>query len=167
MASAKPLPSQERLQELFDYSVITGHLYHRQGRNRGHTAGGLSGNKGYLYAWVDGKLYRAHRLVWKWVTGDDHLHGVIDHCDRDPINNAWHNLRSATHSANLANSKVNSRNTSGYKGVSYHKASGKWMAMVWKERQHHYLGLYNTPEEAHAAYVEAAERFHGEFARVE
>jgi hypothetical protein len=48
--------------------------------------------------------------------------------------------------------------------VSFHKRIGKWQAAI-----HHgktmSLGYFETPEEAHKAYVEAANRFRGEFAR--
>ena len=165
MPKPKPLPTQERLQELFDYSVITGHLYHRQGRNQGQIAGGVTGTKGYRSVWVDQTLFRAHRLIWCWVTGEDPINQVIDHADRATDNNAWCNLRCATHSDNLANSKLTTRNTSGFKGVSFHRGAQRWMAMAWRGGRPNYLGLFDTPEEAHAAYLAAAERLHGEFAR--
>ncbi len=165
MTKPKPLPTQERLQELFDYSVTTGHLYHRQGRNQGQIAGGVTGAKGYRHVWVDRLLFRAHRLIWCWVTGEDPINQVIDHADRATDNNAWHNLRLADRCQNLSNCKRHKDNASGFKGVSWDKRTQRWEAKICHQRKQMSLGRFDTPEEAHAAYVAAAERLHGEFAR--
>lgn len=162
------MPSQERLQELFDYSVVTGALYRRKGVKgfpRGRSVGFDNGN-GYLRTVVDGHKVYNHRLVWKLVTGQEPTTN-IDHIDGDSTNNAWHNLRLATQAQNCRNQALKTTNTSGFKGVSYSKVSKKWVATIWRDYRCHYLGLYGTPEQAHAAYVEAAERLHGEFARVQ
>jgi len=56
-------------------------------------------------------------------------------------------------------------NTSGFKGVTWIKQSQKWAAQIQHNGQNHYLGLFNTAEEAHAVRCEAAHRLHGKFAR--
>jgi hypothetical protein len=89
----------------------------------------------------------------------------IDHIDGNKLNNSWSNLRSALHQQNQCNIKRRSDNTSGFKGVSFHAGAGKWMAMVMKDSKSHYLGLYETPEAAHAAYCKAAADLHGAFFR--
>jgi hypothetical protein len=163
----RPLPTQERLQELFEYSVTTGLLYHRQGRRKGLPAGGQSGkaHQRYIHVWVDRELYRAHRVIWCLVTGDDPKELQIDHADCDSTNNTWCNLRIATSSQNRFNQKLTVANTSGFKGVSWDKRCGKWLAKITYQHMKVRVGLFDTPEEAHAAYVEAAQRLHGEFAR--
>ena len=161
----KPLPTQERLHELFDYSVITGTLTRKigvRGSAAGLSVGSQNGN-GYLRTTLSRVKIYNHRVIWKWVTGEDPSERV-DHADGDRTNNAWHNLRLATQSQNLANHRLRSNNTSGFKGVSRH-SGGKWVAMVWKDYKPYHLGYFDTPEEAHAAYMAAAERLHGEFAR--
>jgi hypothetical protein len=58
---------------------------------------------------------------------------------------------------------MRSTNTSGYKGVSWDEASGQWRAQITEDGKRVNLGRYNTPEEAHAAYMEASNRVYGEF----
>ena len=81
------LPSPERLRELFDYSPLSGELVWRKGRRAGRTAGYDQG-RGYKRVKVDGVLYHAHRLVWKWLHGVD-LSGYIHHDRIDKGNQAW------------------------------------------------------------------------------
>ena len=163
----KPLPTQERLQELFEYSVVTGHLTWKAGPYRGRVAGRERTYAGQTrrFAFVDKSLYSYPRLVWMWVTDADPEVLDVDHIDCDPLHNAWHNLRLATRAQNLANLRKPSNNTSGFKGACWDKNRGLWLASIRHEGKHIYLGRYTTPEEAHAAYVEAAHRLKGEFAR--
>ncbi len=90
----------------------------------------------------------------------------VDHKNCNPLDNRRENLRIATRAQNLRNCRKRSDNTSGYKGVSWHKASKKWAAYIHVSCKKINLGLYLTPQEAHAAYSMAAEHLHGEFARL-
>lgn len=55
-------------------------------------------------------------------------------------------------------------NTSGYRGVSLHQASGKYQAQIRDDTGRQlFLGNFSTPEDAAAAYAEAARKYHGEF----
>ncbi len=85
---------------------------------------------------------------------------LIDHKDRDTLNNQRENLRVATHTQNMANRGIASNNTSGYKGVTLNKRTGKWAARVGKD----HLGAYSTAEEAAQIYNNAARERYGEFA---
>jgi hypothetical protein len=100
------------------------------------------------------------------MTGRDPA-GEIDHRDGNPFNNAWDNLRQATHSQNQCNRGVPANNKSGFKGVNQIqlKNSKKWWASIECEGKDYYLGCYTTPEAAASAYCEAAARLHGDFAR--
>ncbi len=90
----------------------------------------------------------------------------VDHEDGDGLNNRRSNLRRASHSENLRNQRRRADNTSGFKGVSpSRRTSRKWTARITIEGQRKRLGYFDTPEEAHAAYVEASRRLHGNFAR--
>ena len=92
---------------------------------------------------------------------------TIDHRDADATNNRWNNLRRATRSQNSANRRRPRHNTSGYKGVYLCRKSGKWCAHIgWNGRTIH-LGRFTTPQEAHDAYLKAARKLFGEFARAE
>lgn len=91
----------------------------------------------------------------------------VDHRDGNGLNNRRGNLRSATHAENICNQKTRTNNTSGFKGVSWNKRAGKWVANIRVDGKSQYLGLFVCPVEAHAAYCEASERLHGEFGRTE
>jgi hypothetical protein len=91
---------------------------------------------------------------------------MIDHRDGNRANNRWSNLRLATQSENSANRHRHINNTSGFKGVSLCKW-GKWRACIEKNGRKIHLGMYDTPQAAHAAYVAAARKLFGEFARTE
>jgi hypothetical protein len=92
---------------------------------------------------------------------------TIDHRDGDCTNNRWNNLRRATRSQNNANRSRPRHNTSGYKGASRCRRSGKWLAHIGINGKIIFLGRFETPQEAHAAYLKAARKLFGEFARAE
>jgi hypothetical protein len=89
----------------------------------------------------------------------------IDHKDGDKLNCLDENLRICKHLENTRNRGKNKNNTSGYKGVIWHKPSKKWEAYISDNngnREH--LGLFSTIETAAKAYNTAAVKYHGEFA---
>lgn len=89
---------------------------------------------------------------------------VVDHIDRNPLNNVRANLRLATPGENQRNSKKPVTNTSGYKGVSWDSRNQKWRVSIQVSGTKRNLGRYSTKEEAHQAYCEAALWLHGDFA---
>ncbi len=120
---------------------------------------------GYLQVQFAGLgSHKAHRIIWLIVYGE--CPKEIDHIDGDKLNNRLENLRKCDRSQNVWNRKRQKNNTSGFKGVHLHRQTNKWRAMIRVHRIKHDLGLHETPEDAHAAYCEAAARLHGEFARV-
>jgi hypothetical protein len=102
-------------------------------------------------------------VIWLIVTGE-WPPGEIDHCDTDGTNNAWRNLRPATPSQQKMNRKIQSNNTSGYKGVSKHGTN--WRAQIWSNRKRVGLGSFPTREQAYAAYCQANQDMHGDFSRI-
>lgn len=90
---------------------------------------------------------------------------VVDHIDGDGLNNRRSNLRLVDKSQNAQNAKKSSANTSGFKGVSFNKATGKWEACLRAQGKKRFLGLHQTPELAHAAYCRGIEKHFGEFGR--
>jgi hypothetical protein len=89
---------------------------------------------------------------------------LIDHRDGDGTNNRWSNLRSASSTQNLNNARRRCNNSSGFKGVYFNKKEGRYMAQIRTASKRLFLGLFDSAEEAHAAYVSAAKIHHGEFA---
>ena len=111
----------------------------------------------------DGKqtTLRMHRLIMNAKKGEQ-----VDHINHNTIDNQKENLRLCTGSQNSHNQGKRSNNTSGYKGVCRHKASGKWQAQISLSGKKIYLGNFATKEEAYEAYCKAALELHGEFAKV-
>jgi len=106
-----------------------------------------------------------HRVILALKLGRDLLAGEhVDHIDGDGLNNTRANLRVCSHGENSANRGKPSNNTSGLKGVDFHKASGKWRAQIAVNGTSKHLGLFTDKEAAYAAYCEAATQYHGEFA---
>ena len=87
----------------------------------------------------------------------------IDHINRDRQDNRLCNLRKATTSQNHLNTNTPISNTSGFKGVSWHKARGKWRAIVSFGGKSKHLGHFDTAEAAAKRYLEVAKAAHGEF----
>ena len=157
----------ERLRELLRYDPGTGIFSWLIWRSRSARAGDIAGHvysNGYVYIKIEGRNYLAHRLAWLYMTGE-WPKDEIDHENTIRSENWWDNLREATGFQNKANTKKSAANTSGLKGVSFHRRSNKWMAQIKSQGRHHYLGLFDAPEAAHAAYANAARRLHGAFAR--
>ena len=113
---------------------------------------------------ADGKqrATKLHRFI---LTAPDGM--VVDHINGDGLDNRRANLRLATSAGNAHNRRINKNNLSGFKGVRWNKAAQKWQAQIALGGKDHYLGLFDAPEAAHAAYVEAATRLHGDFAKMQ
>jgi hypothetical protein len=134
------------------------------GRFSGMKAGYIgSGGYAYVTISIDGRpLYLGmHRIIWALVHGALPP-GQIDHKNMDRTDNRIENLRAATSSENRRNSRFRSKNTSGFRGVSFH--CQKWRATIVVNRHQTFLGYFATREAAHAAYCLAAKKLHGEFA---
>lgn len=109
-----------------------------------------------------------HRVILERVLGRILIKGeMVDHIDDNTLNNSRSNLRLASKAENMRNTTLRRNSTSGYKGVSFSKIMNKWEAYITVMYKKIHLGFYDTPEEAHKAYCEAAIKYHGEFARFE
>lgn len=128
------------------------------GQRAGRVAGRLNG-MGYVIIGINRRGYRAHRLAWLYMTGDWPLH-QIDHIDGNRANNVFANLRDIPCHGNLQNTKIQVNNTSGYPGVGFHRASGKWYAKITIHRCVKSLGLFESKEDAAQAYLDAKQTYH-------
>jgi hypothetical protein len=115
---------------------------------------------GYIGIRVNYRRYLAHRLAWFYVN-EEWPSSELDHINGDKTDNRIANLRLATRSLNNANTKCRSK--SGLKGVVLIKYG--YRAGITINKRFHYLGTYETPEEAHAAYCRAAKKAFGDFHR--
>ena len=143
--------TKEIIKRYFYYNKDTGDLIRKIGISQtkaGDKAGHLKKSDGYVYIRFLGKVTTAHRIIWIMHNGEN------PNCDIDHINcirhdNRIENLRLANRSMNLHNSSARSRNTSGHKGIGYVKnGKRKWKAMVMIDYKQHYIGVFNTIEEA-------------------
>lgn len=159
--------TQDLLKELFDYR--DGELYWKVARGCvkiGDRAGtDLKG--GYRGIRINGKLYKAHRLIFLYHHG--YLPKFLDHIDRNPSNNNISNLRDATMSQNGMNrKKVKSHNgkptTSKFKGVYWNKRREKWQVRIQINGKRKHFGYYDSKIEAAKTSDKALIKRDGEFA---
>lgn len=158
----------ERLRELLDYDPETGVFTWRCRRANRPFEGRIAGSthkRGYVVLKIEGKSVLAHRAAWAHYYGAWPEHD-LDHQDTDKTNQRISNLRPATDIENGYNRRTKKDNTSGYKGVSVHTQTGRWQARIVVNKKRMWLGFFDTAEEAHAAYVRAAQMYHGEYARI-
>ena len=150
---------------MLDYDPETGIVRHRinHGRAKAGTIAGTKRRDGYAVLWLDGKLHLLHRLIYLMMTGDWPAQ-QIDHINRDPSDNRWCNLRSASPRDNVMNRRsyrMRLDNKSGYVGVSFMRSCGKWRAELSMNGTRQYLGIFATSSEAAEARMRAKHELAG------
>lgn len=112
----------------------------------------------------DWKLTRIymHRAILGLVAGDPRR---VDHINGDRLDNRRANLRVCTHQENIWNSRISRNNECGFKGVHLIKETGRYRASITVAGKSIHLGCAATKKAAHALYMDAANKFYGEFAR--
>lgn len=166
MKRKEALVSVAYIREILNYCPETGILtWKKRVANRvriGDVAGYSDGKK--ITFGIKGKLYLAHRVAWVLVHGE-WPEQDIDHINGNPLDNRLENLRSVPHTANMFNRKKYANNTSGFKGVVFHKGSQKWTASITANNKAKFLGNFDRKEDAAKAYELAAMEIFGEFRR--
>lgn len=157
----------ERMKLQLCYDEITGKFtwlnpskYHNN--LTGSVAGEISRN-GYRLIQFEGRKYSAHRMAWAFVHGEITHDEEIDHKNNDRDDNSISNLRIASFSQNARNQLMHRNNTSGVKGVSFHRQSGKWRARICIHGTTHYLGHFSDIKMAEESIMSAREKLHGEY----
>jgi len=158
------LLTQQRLQELFIYDPESGIFTRRiatgrHGRYRAGVKPGTRERRGYIIIGVDSQRHMAHRLAWLYVYGE-FPQTDIDHINNIKGDNRISNLRLVTRRQNMQNVLAHKHNTSGFKGVSWHKHSNRWRAYIFADYKQIYLGLFETKEAAAAARLAAEKTYH-------
>ena len=155
--------TQERIKELLSYDPKTGVFINLTQRANNIKIGSIAGNKrsdGYIQIQLDKKSYRAHQLAWLYVYGEL-PEKSLDHINEKKDDNRVSNLRLAIEQENPHNqSSPQTNNTSGFRGVNWHKRDKKWRAQIKLKGKKICLGNFNTPEEAYEAYLRAKRELH-------
>jgi hypothetical protein len=146
----------EHLRQAFDYRPETGLIIDRE---HGRPVGRRNW-RGYVLLQFQGKSLLAHRVAWALHHG--YWPKELDHKNGDASDNRLTNLRECTRAGNMQNRRGMKV---GLKGTS--KWKRKWKAQIVANGEPIYLGLFDTEEAAHAAYVDAAAKYHGEYAKTE
>lgn len=162
----------ERAKELLDYDPETGVFTWRVRRAgtalAGTIAGRIKARSGYREIKIDDRHYLAHRLAFLFMTGawpEDQ----VDHINLKKNDNRWKNLRPATPQQNARNRNRPARNDTGLKGVVPRTRGSKPMYEAYirgDDGKKKYFGIFDCPAAAHLAYVVAAYKLHGSYARM-
>lgn len=111
------------------------------------------------YAIADGRTPFMHRLITNAPKGL-----VVDHIDRDGMNNTKRNLRICTHAQNQHNVGPTPNRSSRYKGVSWHRASRRWRVSIFCGGRNLHLGYFKDEIAAAKAYDKKAKEQFGDYA---
>lgn len=154
----------DRLREVLHYEPSTGVFTRRTFSAPNATAGMVAGcartKRRCVEIRVDGKLYKAHRLAWLYMTGA-WPQNVIDHINGDPYCNRFLNLRDVTNMVNVQNVKRAAiTNSTGVLGVTRLRSSGKFKAQISIDGITKNLGHFASAEQAHAVYIAAKRKHH-------
>jgi hypothetical protein len=153
---------QATLKELLHYDPDTGVFTWIKTTSNRVKIGDRVGNvmkAGYIEARILGKRTYLHRLAHLYMTGK-WPEGDVDHINGDRADNRWHNLRDVSRRTNLQNRRSShSRSSVGLLGVACN--GDRYRAQIkLPTGKTKYIGLYDTPEEAHEAYLMAKRKHH-------
>ena len=113
----------------------------------------------YVFTNINGKLLGLHRFIMNPPDGI-----VVDHINHNKLDNRECNLRICTHQQNSWNSKVNSKNTSGHKGVSWSSTNKQWQSYITVNGKPIRIGQFKDIDDAIAARKAAETKYFGDFA---
>jgi hypothetical protein len=161
MATIKVGLEKEALVDDSDYAELARHRW-RYNKSK------LSDDLGYAYTSIRGKPVLMHRMIMKPPLGF-----VVDHVNRNGLDNRRQNLRTCSRAENLRNRKTAKSNKCGLKGVYLeefnrhgNRCSKPWRAQIKVDGTRHNLGSHETKELAYQAYCRAAKLLHGDFHRL-
>lgn len=144
--------TQTELKDILHYNQDTGVFLWlvSKGRMKAELVAGSPDGCGHLQIKINKKQYKAHRLAFLYMNGEMPS-DEVDHINGCPSDNRWENLREVSRKENGENLKLSLKNSSGFRGVCFNKARNKFQADVIHFGKHHYLGLFDTAQEANEA----------------
>lgn len=94
---------------------------------------------------------KMHRLIMKAKDGQ-----LVDHIDRNKLNNTRSNLRIVNKCENIHNQKKRDNTANRFKGVTFVKRLGLWQARCRMNLGDHFLGYFTSEMSAAYAYNKKA-----------
>lgn len=154
----------EQAQEFFFYDPVSAKVFWLKKPTRGRVqvddeAGFFHNSNNHRYVTFLGETYAITNIISLIMTGE-WPPCEVDHINRDPLDNHWENLRLANRSQNGANRNLPRNNTSGYRGVSWHKKTKKWRVTL----SGRHCRVFGNKEDAAHCYDKIAKELFGEFA---
>jgi hypothetical protein len=148
--------TQKELTEILHYDTLTGVFTWKKYRNAKSPAGSKAGHpdKAYIRIRVFGKLYKAHRLAFLYMTGE-YPEKDVDHVNHNGLDNRWENLRLVSRPENNKNKKPGKNNTSGKTGVAWAKKAQKWVVRLGGNKGRIHIGYFDSFSEAVSAREKA------------
>lgn len=160
MASRRTPLTAERLREHLWYAPETGVFTWKMGRGKQRVVGAVAGRlwRRYIGIRIDGVNYGAHRLAWFYIHGEWPA-GDIDHINGCGDDNRLANIRDVSHSVNGQNQRrATAQSQTGFLGCHPHR--DRFSAQITVDGRVKHLGLFDTPEAGHEAYLVAKRRLH-------
>lgn len=124
---------------------------------------GCKRNDGYIGIKLLGKMFKAHRVIYRIAHGEIPYGFEVDHRDGVHTDNSPSNLRLASTSQNGQNRKNRSDNACGVKGVWYCKSKKKFLAQVMRNGIKR-TEKFNSLSDAESWVVSNRKEMHGDFA---
>ena len=130
------------------------------------------------WKWYCNNWGYAIRGIWNPVKKNNDfifMHNIIlptkigfenDHINGNKLDNRKENLRYVTSSQNKMNTKIYKNNTSGFKGVYWHKDKEKWMALIHCDRKKTFIGYFKIKNQAIKARFQKEKELFGDFSRL-
>ena len=156
--------TSEQLKDVFLYKE--GMLYWKDRAKRRIKKQGQAswlGKNGYYYVSIGKQKFKQARLIWIMFNGGTDK--FIDHINNVSTDDRIENLREATPAENMYNRRRFRISSTGYRGVSYCKFTGRYVGEVRAQGKRVFFGRFDTPEEANNACIKAREQYHGSFVR--
>lgn len=156
----------QELHKYLRYDKSTGIFFWKVNSGARTVSGKMAGTivDGYVRISVKRKQFKAHRIAWLFSYGEWPINEV-DHINSIRNDNRIENLRLARKEDNQRNVGIRRTNTSGYRGVCFHKESKRWRAQCWVNGKRNQLGSFDTAELASNAYESFVKVHHGNFYR--